>query len=133
MKFSLETKLSAAEIDRRTAGVSAPLLSWYHENRRILPWREEVTPYRVWISEIIKDERELLNYYKGWCPHMDSYYPDNPFTEEGKTRIHRSKNLVSCEAHRELCVMNLNIMLNREEALAAEYWEKLQKLMIMPV
>lgn len=27
-----------------------PLLSWYDRNARILPWREEPTPYRVWID-----------------------------------------------------------------------------------
>lgn len=29
------------------------LLAWYHENRRPLPWRENVSPYRTWISEIM--------------------------------------------------------------------------------
>ncbi|HCW23536.1 MAG TPA: A/G-specific adenine glycosylase, partial [Lachnospiraceae bacterium] len=29
------------------------LLSWYDENRRILPWREDPTPYHVWLSEIM--------------------------------------------------------------------------------
>ena len=23
-----------------------PLLAWYDENRRVLPWREQVSPYR---------------------------------------------------------------------------------------
>ena len=32
---------------------TAPLLAWYQEHRRILPWRDEPTPYRVWISEIM--------------------------------------------------------------------------------
>ena len=27
-----------------------PLLTWYHENARVLPWRSHPTPYRVWIS-----------------------------------------------------------------------------------
>ena len=29
------------------------LLSWFLPRRRPLPWREEITPYRVWISEIM--------------------------------------------------------------------------------
>ena len=28
----------------------APLLAWYDANRRVLPWREEVSPYRTWVS-----------------------------------------------------------------------------------
>ena len=33
--------------------LSAPLLRWYDENRRVLPWREEVSAYRTWVSEIM--------------------------------------------------------------------------------
>lgn len=39
--------------------VSSHLLSWYRENRRILPWREEVSPYRVWISEIMLQQTRV--------------------------------------------------------------------------
>ena len=28
------------------------LLPWYDRHRRTLPWREEVSPYRTWVSEI---------------------------------------------------------------------------------
>ncbi|HCH85324.1 MAG TPA: A/G-specific adenine glycosylase, partial [Lentisphaeria bacterium] len=31
----------------------APLLGWYGANKRSLPWRDNPTPYRVWISEIM--------------------------------------------------------------------------------
>ena len=37
----------------------APLLAWYAENRRILPWREEVSPYRTWISEIMLQQTRV--------------------------------------------------------------------------
>lgn len=29
------------------------LLKWFHTNKREMPWRENPTPYRVWISEIM--------------------------------------------------------------------------------
>ena len=32
---------------------SRPLLDWYERNKRDLPWRRDVTPYRVWVSEIM--------------------------------------------------------------------------------
>ena len=31
----------------------APLLAWYDTARRSLPWREQVSPYRTWVSEIM--------------------------------------------------------------------------------
>lgn len=36
-----------------------PLLSWYDKNARVLPWREEPTPYRVWISEIMLQQTRV--------------------------------------------------------------------------
>ena len=35
------------------------LLNWYDENRRILPWREDATPYRVWVSEIMLQQTRV--------------------------------------------------------------------------
>lgn len=43
----------------RVAAVKTPLLSWYHKNRRVLPWREEPLPYSVWISEIMLQQTRV--------------------------------------------------------------------------
>ena len=39
--------------------IPKPLLKWYDGNRRILPWREEPTPYRVWVSEIMLQQTRV--------------------------------------------------------------------------
>lgn len=36
-----------------------PLLQWYRENARDLPWRRESTPYRVWVSEIMLQQTRV--------------------------------------------------------------------------
>ncbi|MEG1848235.1 MAG: A/G-specific adenine glycosylase [Lachnospiraceae bacterium] len=36
-----------------------PLLAWYYGHARVLPWREEPTPYRVWISEIMLQQTRV--------------------------------------------------------------------------
>jgi A/G-specific adenine glycosylase len=36
-----------------------PLLTWYEKNARVLPWREEATPYRVWVSEIMLQQTRV--------------------------------------------------------------------------
>jgi len=36
-----------------------PLLSWYDENKRDLPWRRDVTGYRVWVSEIMLQQTRV--------------------------------------------------------------------------
>jgi len=35
------------------------LLTWYDEHHRILPWRDNPTPYRVWISEIMLQQTRV--------------------------------------------------------------------------
>lgn len=36
-----------------------PLIRWYRENKRSLPWRENPTPYRVWVSEIMLQQTRV--------------------------------------------------------------------------
>lgn len=43
-----------------------PLLEWYHENARVLPWRSDPTPYHVWLSEVMLQQTRVaavLGYY----------------------------------------------------------------------
>lgn len=39
--------------------IAEPLLAWYDKGRRILPWREEPTPYHVWLSEIMLQQTRV--------------------------------------------------------------------------
>lgn len=39
--------------------IAEPLLAWYDENRRILPWRENPAPYHVWLSEIMLQQTRV--------------------------------------------------------------------------
>lgn len=39
--------------------VSGPLLEWYDRQARVLPWREQNTPYRVWVSEIMLQQTRV--------------------------------------------------------------------------
>lgn len=36
-----------------------PLLAWYQLNKRSLPWRDQVSPYRVWVSEIMLQQTRV--------------------------------------------------------------------------
>lgn len=39
--------------------LTEPLLNWYEENKRELPWRTDATPYRVWVSEIMLQQTRV--------------------------------------------------------------------------
>ncbi len=49
------------------AAMVAPLCLWYKKNQRILPWRENHDPYRVWVSEIMLQQTRVeaaIPYYQ---------------------------------------------------------------------
>ena len=61
----------------RLSRLPAPLLEWYRANRRILPWREDPRPYRVWVSEIMLQQTRVeavLPYYERFLREL----PDIP-------------------------------------------------------
>ena len=39
--------------------IAKPLLSWYDKGHRCLPWREDPTPYHVWVSEIMLQQTRV--------------------------------------------------------------------------
>lgn len=39
--------------------IATPLLEWYDKGHRILPWREDPTGYKVWISEIMLQQTRV--------------------------------------------------------------------------
>lgn len=47
--------------------LTVPLLEWFRDNARILPWRSDPTPYHVWLSEIMLQQTRVaavLGYYE---------------------------------------------------------------------
>ena len=49
------------------------IADWYALSRRVLPWREEPTPYRVWISEIMLQQTRIeavIPYYRRFLAEL---------------------------------------------------------------
>ena len=45
------------------------LVQWYEENKRDLPWRRVVSPYRTWVSEIMLQQTRVsavIPYFERW-------------------------------------------------------------------
>ena len=47
------------DLDARLRAMNGPLLAWYEEHARILPWRENPEGYRVWVSEIMLQQTRV--------------------------------------------------------------------------
>lgn len=43
----------------RLSKIVPPLLSWFEENARTLPWRSDPTPYHVWVSEVMLQQTRV--------------------------------------------------------------------------
>lgn len=57
------------------------LMQWYDKGRRILPWREDATPYHVWVSEIMLQQTRV----EAVKPYYDRFMkalPDIPALAE---------------------------------------------------
>ncbi len=45
--------------DKKYQWIVNPLVSWYEQSARVLPWRENSDPYRVWVSEIMLQQTRV--------------------------------------------------------------------------
>ena len=50
-----------------------PLLDWYRDNARDLPWRREVTAYRVWVSEIMLQQTRVAAVLGYFARFMEAF------------------------------------------------------------
>ncbi len=76
---------------------------WFEENKRDFPWREEKTPYRVWISEVMLQQTRasvVIPYFLRWMdlfPDVNTLYmakiEDVIKTWEGLGYYSRARNL----------------------------------------
>lgn len=52
---------------------SQTIISWYHRNKRDLPWRDTQNPYKIWLSEIILQQTRVVQgmpYYEKFIEHF---------------------------------------------------------------
>ncbi len=59
------------------AAMVSPLCSWYEKNKRILPWRENRDPYRIWVSEIMLQQTRVeaaLPYYRRFLETLPTVF-----------------------------------------------------------
>lgn len=57
----------------RLEEIVPPLLAWYDENARVLPWREDTGPYHVWVSEIMLQQTRVetvIPYYNRFIQQL---------------------------------------------------------------
>ena len=62
-----------------------PLMDWYAVHRRILPWREDASPYRTWVSEIMLQQTRVgavIPYFERFMAELPDVYALAAVSEE---------------------------------------------------
>jgi len=81
-----DTLEQASEVQILYAETVPYLLHWYDYNRRILPWREDPTPYHVWVSEIMLQQTRV-EAVKGYYDRFLSRLPDVAALAEAEEEV----------------------------------------------
>ena len=78
-RFALYNRAMLKEFDLSL--LTEPLLEWYEKNKRTLPWRETVSPYRIWVSEIMLQQTRV-EAVKPFFERFTKRLPDVKFLAE---------------------------------------------------
>ena len=59
---------------KNNIGISNSIISWYLDNgRQDLPWRQNISPYRIWISEIMLQQTQVKTVIPYFERFMDAF------------------------------------------------------------
>lgn len=64
---------NASEFEANADAFVSHLVSWYAAEARVLPWREDPSPYRVWVSEVMLQQTQVatvIGYFERWMLHF---------------------------------------------------------------
>lgn len=75
---AIKKKLSENDLKKQ---LPERLLLWFDKSKRVLPWRENPTPYRVWISEIMLQQTRV-EAVKPYFERFIAALPDIPALAE---------------------------------------------------
>ena len=105
--------------------IPAPLLSWYRQHKRALPWRENPTPYAVWVSEIMLQQTRVeavKEYYLRFMQELPTVQALASCEEEKLLKLweglgyySRARNLQ--KAAKELCLYHDGVLPSDPEKL----------------
>lgn len=69
--------MARVDVDGYALASLRKLVSWFNRSRRVLPWREDPSLYRVWISEIMLQQTQVITV----LPYFDRFMTAFPSVE----------------------------------------------------
>ena len=78
--------MNSMKTNCKESSTGKQITKWYRaKGRNNLPWRENITPYRVWISEIMLQQTQaktVVNYFEKFISHYPTFEDFKPASEE---------------------------------------------------
>ena len=73
---------------KNNIGISNSIISWYLDNgRQDLPWRQNISPYRIWISEIMLQQTQVKTVIPYFERFMDAFPSLEDFLDASEDEI----------------------------------------------
>ena len=72
------------EVVREVAGLRRALIAWYRREHRDMPWRRTRDAYRVWVSEIMLQQTQVVTATPYWLRFMERF---PTVTEIGRAHV----------------------------------------------
>ena len=69
--------------------IAPPLLKWFYENRRTLPFREDPTPYHIWVSEIMLQQTRMSAVLPYYARFMEALPTPTDLAQCPTDRLHK--------------------------------------------
>lgn len=60
---------------RRRSAAARRLLAWYDVRERDVPWRDEESPYRIWVAEVMAQQTRIETVREYWSSFLERF-PD---------------------------------------------------------
>ena len=97
-KDSLEENGIELWSDDKIKAFRQTLLNWYDANKRDLPWRQTSDPYRIWVSEIMLQQTQVVTVIPYYTRFLETLPTIKDLAEAVVTYI-TSLNLNLLECH----------------------------------
>lgn len=73
--------------EQKLQSLAEPLVSWYRENARKLPWREGKNPYHIWLSEIMLQQTRVEAVKDYYARFLDTLPTVSALAEVGEEEL----------------------------------------------
>lgn len=74
--------------DKKQIDYASPLISWFKENKRDMPWRRTSDPYKIWVSEVMLQQTQVITVIPYYINFMERFPTVTDLAEATLEEVH---------------------------------------------